>query len=531
MDRSKLSYKISPDLSKHFPERVRDFIRKEKHTKLLYNRYPEKEQFFLQAEEKLKTYRHRELLTETLSKQTERLEIAPKQADNLKLFRKENTVCVCTGHQLNLMLSPLYCVYKILHIIRLCEELNAEKLDFHFVPLFWLASEDHDLEETNHFFHRKEKWQWLTEQEGAVGRMNLEGLLPHLETFIKMKTKRTQEGLLSLIQEAYCEDLSWAEGQRKLLNSLFGDKGLLILDADDPKLKESMIPAFQRDLTDNLLYQKVNDTIEPWSKKSIQVNPREINLFYLEQRSRKRIVKKNEGLQIDEESKFFSLDEMLRELEKSPEKFSPNVLMRPLYQETILPNVAYVGGGSEINYWLQLLSFFKAEEMPFPILVPRNSFTILPEKWDIKREKLNLDWEDIFIPEIELEKKWVQKNTKLNIDFNEHQSRVDEVYLSILKEAEKTDASLKNLVLARKKQQEKAFKQMRKRLLNAERRVFKEDLLRVQRLREEFFPESKWQERRMGFVEASEDFGSHWLEGAYLNIDPFSFDFTIFFSE
>lgn len=275
------------------------------------------------------------------------------------------TYTVTTGHQLNIFSGPLYVIYKLATTVNLARNLNRLHPDCHFVPVYWMATEDHDLAEINHFHLFGTKHTWHTEQTGAVGRMDPGGIA---EIVSGLNPKP------ALFEKAYATHKTLAGATRHWATELFGDQGLLCLDADHPALKKQFAGAMQADAFERVTFKTVGETsarLEALGYKP-QVNPRETNLFYLDGSTRERLVNDHKRFRVLNTDLSFSKDELAQLMESQPEKFSPNVLLRPAYQETVLPNLAYVGGPAEIAYWLQLKGLFAALQTPFPVLLPRN---------------------------------------------------------------------------------------------------------------------------------------------------------------
>ena len=309
-----------------------------------------------------------------MKKQLENLQLSDKQKENLQALSQENAFTIVTGHQLNLFTGPAFFVYKILQTIKTTDFLNQNIQGKKFVPIFWMATEDHDFEEINHFKTQNHIYSIDGKSGGAVGRIKVERN-NFIEEFEKeFKYNDFGKELIYWMKEAYAEGKTLAEATKTLVNKLFADRGLLMIDGDDRELKEQMKEIFADELKNNSLKKETHQSVENLTKKygKVQVNPREINLFYLTE-TRDRIEFDGEKYHVVDRDISFTEAEILAELESYPEKFSPNAVMRPVYQEKILPNIAYIGGNAEVMYWLELKEYFRHVEVPFPILIPRNS--------------------------------------------------------------------------------------------------------------------------------------------------------------
>ena len=363
--------KISLKDSNYFSKLMLNYIDQDENLSELYNLFPIKENYIKQAKTKLENYKNREILVEQIKQQLSDLDLSKKQQKNLKKLSEKNTVTITTGHQLNLFTGPIFFFYKILQVIKACKELNQEQDEINYVPIFWMATEDHDFEEINHFKHGDRNIHWSKKHGGPVGRLSTEGLKDVFESFLLILPNGTKKiQLQELIDQSYLSHDNLTDATRKLVHLLFKDYGLLFVDGDDKELKKLMISTFEKELIQQKSYQHVipqNAKLEALGY-SIQVNPREINLFYMkDDNSRERIVEENGTYFVNNTSITFTQEEIIADLQQNPDKFSPNVILRPLYQETILPNVAYIGGGGEIAYRLQLKDMVNEFEIDFPL--------------------------------------------------------------------------------------------------------------------------------------------------------------------
>ena len=318
---------------------------------------------------------NRDVLVEELLIQNKK---APKKAiNNIELLRKETTFTVTTGHQICLFTGPLYSIYKIISTLNLTKSLKQKYPEHDFVPVFWMATEDHDFEEINHVNIFDKKITWNTNQSGPVGRFSTTDMIPFLEEIEETIGSELSRTLINF----YKSSSNLAIAHNKMINHLFGEEGVVVIDADSEKLKREMISIFKNELTKQNTFEKVEEQSEKLLTKGFgkQVTPREINLFYQKDGLRERITEEDKSYQILNTELVFTQEEILEELDKHPERFSPNVVMRPIYQEKILPNLAYIGGPGELAYWFQLKSAFEVNSIDFPILVLRNMALIVKE--------------------------------------------------------------------------------------------------------------------------------------------------------
>jgi len=455
----------------------------------------------------------REIIYKAFSDQLSHFTLSSKQKENIESIKSPNTFTITTGHQLNLFSGPVFFVYKILQTIKTCTNLKQKFTDFNFVPVYWMASEDHDFAEINHFKTENNFYEINEKSGGAVGRIKINDTFFISEFEKEFKDSIFGTELILMLKEAYKVGNTLTEAIQILVNRLFSEFGLLILDGDSKQLKNQVKDIFKDELIHFSLHKTSKEKVDFLTKKygKVQVNPREINLFYLSE-TRDRIDFDGEEYIIVDTDKKFTEAEILSELESFPEKFSPNALMRPVYQEKVLPNLAYIGGNAEIMYWLELKDYFAEINLPFPILIPRNSMLFIKEKTLGKIEKLDLKIEDFFQNFTKItNSKILQNNSILDI-LDEKEKSLIHNFSELKKLAETTEKSFGNMVKAEEVRQLKSFKRMKKRLLHAEKIKQNELLERLEMLFLNVHPAKTWQERIFNFSVFFADYGYSWLE-------------------
>jgi bacillithiol biosynthesis cysteine-adding enzyme BshC len=332
--------------------------------------------------------------------------------------------------------------------------------------------------------------------------------------------------LQSLFDNSYLKHATLADATRYLANELFGKYGLVILDGDDAILKQLFVPYVEKELLDQTAFEKVMKTNESLLDYTIQVNPREINLFYIEDAIRERIVLEDNVYKVNHTDLVFTKAEILSLLKNHPEKFSPNVILRPLYQEVILPNLCYVGGGGEIAYWLQLKSNFEANAVSFPILLVRNSAVLATQKQWQKADKLGLSWADLFSNQQDLFNQKTQELSQFKLDFTPQKEYLKQQFAALHDVALQTDKSFGKAVKAQEVKQLKGLENLEKRLLKAEKRQHADTLERIIQLQNEIFPNQSLQERRNNFSEFYLDYGDELIAVIFEKLRPLDTDFT-----
>jgi len=276
------------------------------------------------------------------------------------------------------------------------------------------------------------------------------------------------------------------------------------------------------------LVSKVNDAINalPGNTK-IQVNPREINLFYLNENLRERIVFENEFYTVVNTDITWTKEALLKEVDNYPERFSPNVIMRPLYQEVILPNLCYIGGGGELAYWFQLKAFFNEVKVPFPIMLLRNSVLIQSVQQQKKLKNLNISNEDVFLKREVFINKKVKEISNIEIDFSAQKKHLTQQFEDLYQLAEQTDKTFVSAVKAQEVKQLKGLENLEKRLLKAQKRKLQDQVSRMTVLQNELFPNNSLQERTTNFSEFYMEYGEELIPQLIENLKPLSSEFLI----
>lgn len=513
---------ISYQESGYFTPLIVDYLNQKAGLKPLYHRFPTLENFKLQIEEKQQNYpANREILVKVLREQYEKVQASELTSKNIQFLAEATTFTVTTGHQLNLFTGPLYFLYKIVSAINLAKELKAAYPNYNFVPVYWMATEDHDFEEINYFSFRNRKIKWNRESAGPVGRLSTDGLADVLEVFRKeLGLGDNAKKLAALFEKSYLNYDNLADATRYLANELFGEYGLVIIDADDAELKRLFIPHIERELTRQVSHQKVAETASLLKDYNVQVNPRDINLFYVEDGVRERIIAEREEFIVNNTDLRFSKDEILKMLQEHPERFSPNVIMRPLYQEVILPNLCYIGGGGELAYWLELQSFFEASGVTFPILLLRNSVLLASRKQAEKLDALNLTWADVFRPQQNLLNKKTAEYSQHNLDFSAQKEALSKQFRALAEIASHTHSSFAGAVNAQEKKQLKGLENLEKRLLRAEKKVHADKLKGISDIQDELFPGKGLQERKANFSEFYLEYDGKLIEMLLATLKP-----------
>jgi bacillithiol biosynthesis cysteine-adding enzyme BshC len=469
----------------------------------------------------------RQTLVEGLKLQYSAILPAKKVNDNMASLSEKNTFTVTTGHQLSLLTGPIYFIYKIFHVIRLAEKLKEAYPKNHFVPVFWMASEDHDFEEVQSVSLFNKTLTWSTTQKGAVGRFLPEGF-EDVMTEVRSFFSNNPESEVIDALAAY-QGVNASEGMLRLVNKLFESYGLVVLDGDSRTFKKQFVPLVKRELTEQFSFKEVALTDQRLERKEIklQATPREINLFYLSENSRERIIKNGDMYDVSGVGSFTE-EELMLLVDNEPERFSPNVILRPVYQETILPNLCYVGGGGEMAYWLQLKGVFDAANCVYPLIQVRNSLLLIDGPIQQKMEKVGMELQAIFTDTEELKKSFVAKNSENDLDFSTLDEHWDHVVGIMQEKALDIDKNLEKFSMAEVTKIEKQLEFFKQKLIKTEKTKFEQSLKNIEQIKEKLFPNGLMQERSLNFFNLCSDgqVQSN-LDTIFSSIDPFMKDLIV----
>jgi len=498
MQITKLEYEQVPQFSK----RDRAYVEEIAALRPFFQ-YPVSIENFEQIIEAKKDFANRESLVNIIKKQYQNTKTSDKVTTNIDALNSENTFTVITGHQPSLATGPLYFIYKIISTINLTRQLAAHYPDYNFVPVFWMGSEDHDFAEINHFNLFGKTLTWENDEKGAVGKMStkhIASVLNELKTLLG-ESENAQK-IYDLMYRAYAQNDTLDEATFYLANELFKEYGLVIFITSSREAKALFSDYILNEIIKQPSYDIISQTISELEEIGFrgQASGREINFFYMREGLRERIIYEGGAYKVLNTNYIFSEKEITQEVREYPERFSPNVIMRPLYQEVIFPNLAYIGGGGEIAYWLERKAQFEHFGVPFPMLIRRASVMWIDGGQAKKLNQLGLSVTEIFAEENELITNFVQKNTTQELDLSEAKKQLTDLYDNVLTQATTIDKSLKKSVLSEQTKALKSLDQLEQKLLRAEKRQHETATNRIIALKEKLFPNRGLQERKDNFM-------------------------------
>jgi len=512
-----------------FSKLVLDYINNEERLAAFYSYRPDMDGL-AKAIENRHFLGDRNTLVEVLKQQYQHLQPNKSVIKNIELLGLDHTFTVTTGHQLNLFTGPLYFIYKIVTTINLAIELKMAHPDKNFIPVYWMATEDHDFDEINHVSVDEKNISWIQQTNGATGRLSTKTVAAAVMAYKGyLGISKNGKHIAKLVEQAYLQHDNLADATRFLVNNLFEKYGLVIVNADNSTLKKQ----FSNIITADIIAHNSSRIIEESSKNledlgyKTQVNGRDINFFYLKDDLRERLIFQNNRYIVNHTDISFSEEELKTEIESYPERFSPNVVMRPLYQEVILPNIAYIGGGAEVAYWMQLKANFNFYKVDFPVLLLRNSALLIDKRSAQNLYNLGFQLEDIFLPVEELKNIWVRRNTSVELNLTDEIRAINSIFDQIKLNAFKIDKTLSVSTDTAKQKTNHLLTNLEKKLFRAEKRKHETALLQIDNVKKRLFPNGTLQERILNIAPMYVNYGEDFLSSLIENFEPLGGDFTL----
>jgi bacillithiol biosynthesis cysteine-adding enzyme BshC len=469
-------------------------------------------------EQRKKYPTNRKALVETLQNQYANCILTTKQQFNIQQLSNDNCFTITTAHQPNIFTGPLYFIYKILHAVKLAEACKQHLPANDFVPVYYMGSEDADIDELGHVFVNGGKYEWKTAQTGAVGRMKVDKALIKLIDDISGQALVQPFGaaIMDTMKDCYKEGITIEQATFKLVNELFKDYGVLVILPDNAALKKLFVPIVEKELNEAFSHQQVAATVAAFpTDYKVQASGRELNLFYLKDDRRDRIEAEGTKYKVNDTVLSFSKEEIISELHEHPERFSANVILRPVFQELILPNIAFIGGGGEIAYWLELKKVFEAVQVPYPVLVLRNSFMIVEKKYSTRIKELGFTLPELFQTEQELLNVFVKRESSLQLSLDQERQALQNTYDKLKKVSGAVDITLAKHTESLQVQALKKIAALEKKMLRAEKRKFEAQQRQLHKLKMQLFPNNSLQERIENIIPLYAKWGNDFIKTLY----------------
>lgn len=471
-------------------------------------------------------------LVDALNKQYDNIKASELVTANIQSLVNNKTYTVTTAHQPNIFTGPLYFIYKIAHTIALSRSLEKQFPGSHFVPVYYMGSEDADLEELGFVTIGGQKLVWQTEQTGAVGRMQVDADLLALIKQVEGQIGVSVHGAawVSILKNTFTLGKTIAQATFEIVDHLFGEYGLVVILPDSDNLKSLFTTVIEKELTTGFSNKAVQQSIQQLSVHyKVQAAGREINLFYLQDNKRERIVQTSNGFEVAALGLQFTTEQILEDVTNNPSCYSPNVILRGVFQETILPNIAFIGGGGELAYWLELKQVFAEAAVPYPVLLLRNSFLLVPAKHAQQLQKLQISTIDLFKGLQVMIEGFVKAHTTNQLQIDTQIAAIDAQYTLIKEQAGRIDASLVQHIEALAHQQAQKLLQVQKKMLRSEKRKFAIEQQQITKIMDQLFPGGSLQERVENIADWYKIYGTNFVRAIVENSDDFSKGFTLLY--
>jgi bacillithiol biosynthesis cysteine-adding enzyme BshC len=522
-----ISYSEIPENTKLFLDYINNFDKVQKFYK--YN-FRDKESFISKFQQ-LKEYprEFRAELSTIINSQYKDLAPSSKTLKNISLLKNKETLAIVTGQQLGVLGGPMYTFYKIITAIKLASHLSERFDSYHFVPVFWLEGDDHDFDEVrminilndnNEIIKISYSDDTLEEElnRGSIGHLkftdSISKFLNEFEAQLRDTEFKTQ--LMENLRNLYKEEKTFKDSFKELLFWLFDQYGLIIFDPQDARVKELLKPIFKKEVsnfrshTENL----VNTSAKLEELYHAQVKIRPINLFYNYDEGRYIIEPFENEFRLKGKRKKFLIDELVALIDAEPDKFSPNVLLRPVCQDYLLPTAFYIGGPSEIAYFAQILPLYEFYNVDPAIIYPRSSATIVEKSVKTILDKFELELNDLFTDPNKLKNQIISTVSENNLEnlFKNSKNKIDLVFDELKEKLFEIDKTLLEVNSKYRIKVLTYFDELNAKASEAQRKRYEITLRQIDKASLILYPNQILQERELNFFQFANKYSTEFLK-------------------
>jgi bacillithiol synthase len=551
-----VEYNLLPNFTNLFLDYISDDAEKyAKVKRFIKTNYRSDEEVFKVIDNKIQNYNSnryfdKHLLIEILKQQNVTFGGTEITAANIELLNNDNTFAVVTGQQVGLYTGNLYTIYKTITAIKLSFELRNKYKECNFVPIFWLESEDHDLEESDHIHiinksndllrvgfepevQEEDEEEPKKKSIRPVGGIQFDESINGLNELLKDSLIETEfkEKIIERITSFYKAGSDYKTSFAQMLNWIFREYGLVFIDPSDVEVKKLLTPIFEKELntTPKLCEQIISISADIEKDYDLQVKPKVINLFYIHNGNRLLIEpRENDRFALRNSKKRFEREELMNLLFSNPENFSPNVVLRPICQDYLLPTIAYVAGPAEVSYYAQLKPAYQHYELTMPVIYPRVSVTIIENKVKKFLNNFDLKFEDVFQHKIMINKV-VSKLSEVKVD-DEIAKFYDDfngIFYNLKTMAGKIDKTLINIVDGIKEKMGKNLETFKAKLINAQTTKSEVTTNQIEKVTNNVFPNRNLQERVINISYFINKYDEEFLVKLFNEIDINNFNHQI----
>lgn len=458
-----------------------------------------------------------------------------KSIQNIELLKNENTFAVVTGQQAGLLTGNLYSVVKAIDALKLSAELNKKHPEYNFVPVYWIEADDHDFLEVNNIniITKENKLlnlEWLEGNQKQDKYLKpaytiiLDEFINNFRESLRDNLQKTDfsEIIFENIEKVTRQGMNLSTSFARFLNYLLKDSGLVFLDPTDSEIKKLLIPVFSKEL--NSFPETCETVIETTAileqEYPPQVKPRAINLFYNHNGNRYSIEPlpdKIFGLKNSRQK--FSANDFFDILYSKPENFSPNVILRPICQDFLLPTVAYVGGPSEVAYFAQFKKVYNFFNIEMPVIFPRTNITIIENRVNNYLVKIGLKPEELF-DERKVSSKVISKVNEVDIAkiFENYRDELNANTYTICNEIRKVDKNLETLFKNKVTKFLESLDSVKKKIEDTQLRQNDTTIEKLHSIISSIYPDSTFQERYFNVIYFLNKYGPDFCEYLLENI-------------
>lgn len=458
---------------------------------------------------------------ELLTEYNKKFGASAKTLSSIENLFDDDSLAVVTGQQLTIFGGPLFTIYKIIRAINYAKFLENE-FKVPVVPVFWMADEDHDFEEVSKVkipgskeIHEFEL-NLDQETECPSGSIHVDEKIERLSEQIQEKQQDTDFSyqLWSKANKYYHPGSTIAESFGRFILDIFSDYGLILGGSNFKAIKEHLYAPVQKSVLEAENHFRVLESTSTRLEKNgyhRQVHLQKSNLFWLNE-DQKRIKIKFDGGEwiLDNKEKSWTTGDLADQIENSPHRFSPNVFLRPVLQDYLLPTIAYVAGPGEIGYYAQMKEFYGCFDIKMPIIMPRYSATIIESGIDRILKKLPFDVEEYSRRIEDLEADYVESTDTTDLEnlFNDWKQQADSIVEKKIDTIKKIDPTLEGSAEKVNAIYSSELDKLKGKLYRSIKEQEKIQINRIKKIQTSLFPNKNLQEREVAFVYIMNKYGT-----------------------